>query len=1078
MTTDTSSEFDVGPLTWVQGEIDQALARGQEALAAFRAAPRDATPLRHARAHVHQAAGAIQMVGLEGVVPFTDEIERALAALDGDPPPRDLAAACDAIDRGCRKLKALLAEAVQGAPLLALSLFPEYEAMQRARGVEVVSPSDLFYPDLSARSPLRLASAGAAEEPPAAQLLTQRRRFQQGLLAWLRGDAAGARAMRDAVVALEAATAQPNLRAFWWTVGALLDAVVARGLEPGFGPKQLAARIDLQIRRVVEGSTKVADRLRREVLYYVAISAPVTPSVREVQQAFRLAELVPSAESLSADVVRLEPLLRAGREQVAAAKDAWLKFASGRAENLPRLKQTLGAVHAQATEIGNAALTRLTGSLAERLASMPALNLPEAVAMEYATALLLVENAFDSYSSLTPEFPRQVDAMLERLDAAQSGRGLDATATAPLLDEMSRRAQERLLLAQVVREIQVNLRRIEQVLDAFFRDHGKRAELASLAKESRQVGGALRMLGLDQADQLLALCQAQIESYAVPDTPVSNDDLELLAESLSCLGFYVEAVEQQRPDRERLIAPVLARRLGQAPAAARAEPGESAETAIEALRTELPEIVAGVRRVPADAAARAGLRSKLVDLRDDAKLIGDEDLAEQAGVALQELEVGGSAALTAAVDAVAGAGAAAPAPSISEETQRLLATDENALDAEFVEIYLTEAGEVLDTVAEHRAELAHNPGAREALRTVRRGFHTLKGSGRMVGLTELGELAFDVEKILNRLLEDERSVTPAVLDMIDVAERSFRGWVAELRQQGRVRPDALPLHAAILAIEAQLPGGRDSVLKGAVPAVPPPGAAVPEPEAPAAAAGIDVVEVIDLAAVGEDTALPPEVLAADEDYGEGVIEVAPAAEMPAGPTVEAYPAPAEAPLAAAAGAAEPGPDEVAVGGVTLSASLYRILCDEADSHLATLDAEFEAMQFDPQHGVSAAMVRASHTLCGIHRTGGFPLVAQTARALEQCLLGLQHGAPALPDAALAALADAIGGLHELVGRVKARAAFTRGDEAEVAAIQRALEALRPGADAGRLSGSGARGGRGSYFPLWKPKSGISPAACR
>ena len=38
--------------------------------------------------------------------------------------------------------------------------------------------------------------------------------------------------------------------------------------------KQLAARIDLQIRRVVEGSAKVADRLRREVLYYVAISAP------------------------------------------------------------------------------------------------------------------------------------------------------------------------------------------------------------------------------------------------------------------------------------------------------------------------------------------------------------------------------------------------------------------------------------------------------------------------------------------------------------------------------------------------------------------------------------------------------------------------------------------------------------------------------------------------------------------------------------------------------------------------------------------------------------------------------------
>ena len=53
-----------------------------------------------------------------------------------------------------------------------------------------------------------------------------------------------------------------------------------RALERGFGVKQLVARIDLQIRRVAEGSAKVADRLRREVLYYVAIGAPVVAAGR------------------------------------------------------------------------------------------------------------------------------------------------------------------------------------------------------------------------------------------------------------------------------------------------------------------------------------------------------------------------------------------------------------------------------------------------------------------------------------------------------------------------------------------------------------------------------------------------------------------------------------------------------------------------------------------------------------------------------------------------------------------------------------------------------------------------------
>ena len=44
---------------------------------------------------------------------------------------------------------------------------------------------------------------------------------------------------------------------------------------------------------------------------------------------------------------------------------------------------------------------------------------------------------------------------------------------------------------------------------------------------------------------------------------------------------------------------------------------------------------------------------------------------------------------------------ATPAPAISEETQRLLATDATALDAELVEIYLAEAAEVLDSIHDH-----------------------------------------------------------------------------------------------------------------------------------------------------------------------------------------------------------------------------------------------------------------------------------------------------------------------------------------------------------------------------------------
>src|SRR5207302_10899530 len=136
------------------------------------------------------------------------------------------------------------------------------------------------------------------------------------------------------------------------------------------------------------------------------------------------------------------------------------------------------------------------------------------------------------------------------------------------------------------------------------------------------------------------------------------------------------------------------------------------------------------------------------------------------------------------------------------------------------------------------------------------------------------------------------------------------------------------------------------------------------------------------------------------------------------------------------------PEEVTIGDVTLSSALYRILCDEAQQHLATLDAELQTLQFDTAATPSQAMVRASHTLCGIHRTGGFPLVATTAKALEQCLLGLEERGAPLPLTAQPVLARAIAGLHALAARVRSRAAFDAGDEAEGAEIAAELELLR------------------------------------
>jgi len=552
--TEPVSEFDVSPLSWVQKEIDQALKRAIESLAAFQKSPGEAVALEQARKQLHQAAGAIKMVGLDSVVAFTDELELHLACLH-ERAPQELPAACDVVERACGRLSMFLAELAEGDPPVPLKLFPEYRALQAARGITAISLTDLFYPDLNPRAPGDAPPETISAKKLPSYLVKQRRLYERGLLAWLGGDEEASRTMRDAIAGIEHVTTHAGLRSFWWTVGALFEALAMRGIESSLEVKQLAVRVDLQIRRAVEGSVKAADRLCREVLYYVAISAPVGPQVQAVQRAFGLSQLVPAAGAIDTDVVAMRSLARKARDQLTGAKDTWLKVTSGRAENLGKLKQILASVHANATELNHSALMKLTAALVECLDGLPPGPILEPLATEYATAVLLADRAFENYGKRAPDFAQQVDAMLARLDAARAGRAPPVDG-APLFDDVNKRV----LLAQVGREIHVNLHRMEDALDAFFRDNGKRTELASLAEDSRQIRGALRILGLDDADRLMGLCEQQIQTYANPATEVSSEDLESLAESLAGLGFYIQAVEQQRADSARWLVPLLAKR--------------------------------------------------------------------------------------------------------------------------------------------------------------------------------------------------------------------------------------------------------------------------------------------------------------------------------------------------------------------------------------------------------------------------------------------------------------------------------------------------------------------------------------
>ncbi|HEY9034251.1 MAG TPA: Hpt domain-containing protein [Pseudomonadales bacterium] len=92
---------------------------------------------------------------------------------------------------------------------------------------------------------------------------------------------------------------------------------------------------------------------------------------------------------------------------------------------------------------------------------------------------------------------------------------------------------------------------------------------------------------------------------------------------------------------------------------------------------------------------------------------------------------------------------------------------DDAFADEIVEIFVEEVGEVLEQIDRHYPVWYGDGRNVAALKEVRRAFHTLKGSGRMVQANEIGELAWAVENLLNRLLDGTLRINDHIYELIE-----------------------------------------------------------------------------------------------------------------------------------------------------------------------------------------------------------------------------------------------------------------------------------------------------------------------
>jgi chemosensory pili system protein ChpA (sensor histidine kinase/response regulator) len=1077
-----TTAFDLGPLSWVKGEIDAALERAGEALRQFGGNAGDVTQARLCRNHLHQVRGALTIVGLDGVTQFTDALEALLADLESGKQSPD-AQNLSLVSRALQSVRHYLDNLVAGEPNQPLRLFDLYRQIATARGESAPSASDLFFPDLGIRPALPPAPAAPAAEELVAKLKTARSRFQKGMLGWLKNssDVASINECRAAAAAVGTCNPAPVLRAFWWTVSGLFAALAQRSIPLEAEIKPLLARIDQQIRQQIEGSRTVPERLMRDALFYVAIARSQLPEVQAIRAAYALDSLIPTDNKPTSQTAQLEPLIRRLREIARTAEENWSRFCGGNTTAIGPTHEAATQLAKGAEQIGLTDFKRLTQALVTitKWVAEDKSRHNDSVAMETATAILLLANTLDNFAHLGADFVHQVDVMVARLHGCIGGKPPSDEAEIPMLDEMTRLAQEKLLIAQVVREIQSNLGQIEQALDTFFRDPDQRDQLKACHRPVAQVAGALTVLGQSDAVAALTHASERIAAFAAPGYKPRAADFESVANQLSALGFFVEALRSGNPDYTSFI-----RQLGQRSKAPSPASGE------------------GFARNEEEAAATARLPLPEVAVPEPPRLempVPDEDSVPESP-ALDAVEAPAGSAEPATppsrAPAVTAPPAAAPTPEDAE------------IDAELLDIFLEEANEVLGMIAENLDLLKAQPSNNDALTTMRRAFHTLKGSSRMVGLRDFGEVAWVVEQVHNLWLRQERAPDMAFFKLVQLSHEVFSAWVKHLESGEGGLPDPLPL----VQMGEAMKGGETVTLAqkpaAAADSHPPASASGGMPES-SAAENIELGELVetgdseltlDLAPVpeqaleltasvgdegltisfdsapGEESAdaielvestealvapelfeevsPEPETASATESIEIGLSDLQFEADSPVEPPVvserPAFAVPdtglsidlpildgvsdeaAEGPAGAETATVSPTeeamtlefdrPEATPAIGVREEESvpvLFQIFLEEARGHLATLLRAFGEIELDPTMPAPPDMIRSAHTLGSIGGTVGFDVVKALGHGLESALLRRSHIRKPTNLEALEVIREVIAELEEMVVAIAA-----------------------------------------------------------
>ena len=737
--------MDLGPLAWVFEELRKSLDASIKGIKRF-VREANATPgsdlaaadpqlLRAARQQLHQAFGALSMLNLRETGLLVGAMEQVVQRFI-QKPALTTEDAISKLEKTSFAVMEYLECLLSGKAVSSLALFVQYRDVKMLAGAERVHPADLW-DKLSFEwlDPQMPSSQNSLSYEPSV-----RSAIDAALLKLMQSaDPEAALSLKQISLGLSETQINFKAKVFWKICAAFFEAVSLKLLQVDLYVKRAASGVVIHYNNMKHGDWVFSDKFMHDLLFFSdqaqSNESDETPLIDAVKKAWHLKPHVFVDYEISRYGHFDPAVLALSRKRIVVAKELWTALSGGdiqkirgTSEQFKLVTDSLLKLYPSSAPLAYA-LTNAIDTVAVTKAPPPT-----ELAMEVATAILYLEALFEEWGSTDTEMALRAAGLAARMEHVRTGG--QAKIVEPWIEELYRRVSDRESMGSVVGELRICLNDIEKLIDQYFRTPTDQSALLSVPSKLGQMRGIFSVLGLEQASSAVSVMRGSVEEFALPafdsEGARVSGRIDKFGNNLGALGFLIDMLNYQ---------PALVKKLF-------------------IYDEETGDLNPLMGRVSSVTEAHAD------------NVMSNEDV-EQPSAEVSEPVL---------PPIVIAETVAATAPTIVQNPDVAIQGFEQQLedDLELKNIFFEEANEVIANGLQTVETLLATPHNLEAQATLRRVFHTLKGSSRMVGLNEFGEAGWSFEQLINSKLADQEPFGSEVCTLSVAALNTFSAWVHDL----------------------------------------------------------------------------------------------------------------------------------------------------------------------------------------------------------------------------------------------------------------------------------------------------------